>query len=48
MNELAQQAQMIKRNGDPSDITNAVMFFVSAKTGFVTGDEIFATGGRYG
>lgn len=48
LNELAHRTQMIKHEGNPSDITNAVMFFASVKSGFITGDEVFATGGRYG
>lgn len=48
MNVAAQRTQMIKQEGTPADIANAIMFYASARTSFVSGDEVFATGGRYG
>ena len=33
--------------GLPEDVANAILFFASAKTGFVTGEARAVTGGMY-
>lgn len=46
--ERAIQAQPIKRVGRPDDIANAVAFLASEAAGFITGEVLHVTGGRYG
>jgi len=41
-------AQPVKRLGDPTDVADAVAFLVSERAGFITGETIHVTGGRYG
>ena len=48
LKEGAERLQMIKRLATPSDIVNAILFFASARTSFITGDQLYVTGGRYG
>ena len=44
--ELDQAAKIpVGRNGTPDDIANAVSFFVSEKSGFVSGQLLYLTGG---
>lgn len=46
--ERAVQVQPIKRVGQPADIANAVAFLASERAGFITGEVLHVTGGRYG
>ncbi|HUG21090.1 3-oxoacyl-ACP reductase FabG [Piscinibacter sp.] len=46
--ERAIAAQPIKRVGLPSDIADAVAFLASERAGFITGEVLHVTGGRYG
>jgi 3-oxoacyl-[acyl-carrier protein] reductase len=48
LRERAIQAQPIKRVGRPDDIANAVAFLASGCAGFITGEVLHVTGGRYG
>lgn len=41
-------AQPIKRLGDPTDVADAIAFLVSERAGFITGETLHITGGRYG
>ena len=42
------QAQPIKRVGRPDDIADAVAFLASERAGFISGEVLHVTGGRYG
>lgn len=46
LNQRAQERQLIKRSAEPSDIVNGMLFYASATSGFITGDLLYATGGR--
>ena len=46
--ERAIQAQPIKRVGRPDDIADAVAFLASERAGFISGEVLHVTGGRYG
>lgn len=46
--ERAIAAQPIKRVGQPDDVANAVAFLASERAGFITGEVLHVTGGRYG
>jgi 3-oxoacyl-[acyl-carrier protein] reductase len=46
--ERAVQMQSIKRVGRPEDIADAVAFLASERAGFITGEVLHVTGGRYG
>ncbi|MBK5263905.1 MAG: SDR family oxidoreductase [Alphaproteobacteria bacterium] len=44
---IVQQAQIIKRAGQPDDIAAAVAFFVGPDAGFTTGQTLYVNGGMY-
>jgi 3-oxoacyl-[acyl-carrier protein] reductase len=46
--EQAVAAQPIKRVGKPADIADAVAFLASERAGFISGEVLHVTGGRYG
>ncbi|WP_277184890.1 SDR family NAD(P)-dependent oxidoreductase [Caballeronia sp. BR00000012568055] len=46
--ERAVAAQPIKRAGHPDDIADAVAFLASERAGFISGEVLHVTGGRYG
>ncbi|WP_077000804.1 3-oxoacyl-ACP reductase FabG [Variovorax sp. KK3] len=46
--ERAVAAQPIKRVGRPQDIADAVAFLASERAGFISGEVVHVTGGRYG
>ncbi len=46
--ERAVQAQPIKRVGSPEDVADAVAFLASERAGFISGEVLHVTGGRYG
>jgi len=46
--ERALQAQPIKRVGLPADVADAVAFLASERAGFISGEVLHVTGGRYG
>lgn len=46
--DRAVQMQPIKRVGKPQDIADAVAFLASERAGFITGEVLHVTGGRYG
>lgn len=42
------RATPIQRTGQPSDIADAVAFLASERAGYITGETLHVTGGRYG
>jgi len=46
--ERAIQMQPVKRVGKPSDIADAVAFLASERAGFISGEVLHVTGGRFG
>jgi len=46
--EKAVQMQPIKRPGRPSDIADAVAFLASERAGFISGEVLHVSGGRFG
>lgn len=46
--ERAVQMQPIKRAGRPDDIADAVAFLASERAGFISGEVLHVSGGRYG
>lgn len=46
--ERALKAQPIKRPGSPDDVADAVAFLASERAGFISGEVLHVTGGRYG
>jgi len=43
----SRRAQALPAEGMPEDVANAIAFFASARSGFVTGDFMYVTGGMY-
>jgi 3-oxoacyl-[acyl-carrier protein] reductase len=46
--ERAIQTQPVKRAGRPDDVANAVAFLASEAAGFISGEVLHVSGGRYG
>ncbi|OGW17541.1 MAG: beta-ketoacyl-ACP reductase [Nitrospinae bacterium RIFCSPLOWO2_12_FULL_45_22] len=46
--ERAIQSTPLGRLGEPIDIANAILFLASDEAGYITGDVLHVTGGRYG
>ena len=46
--DRALQLQPVKRPGRPQDVADAVAFLASERAGFITGEVLHVTGGRYG
>lgn len=46
--ERALQMQPIKRPGRPDDVADAVAFLASERAGFISGEVLHVTGGRFG
>jgi len=46
--DKAVQAQPVKRPGRPEDVADAVAFLASERAGFISGEVLHVTGGRYG
>jgi len=45
LSELSLRGQSIVRDGLPEDVANAIAFFASQRSGFVTGEVLYVTGG---
>jgi 3-oxoacyl-[acyl-carrier protein] reductase len=43
----SRRAQALPTDGLPEDVANAIAFYASARSGFVTGDFMYVTGGMY-
>lgn len=46
--ERALKMQPVKRPGQPDDVADAVAFLASERAGFISGEVLHVTGGRYG
>ncbi len=46
--ERALKAQPVKRPGTPEDVADAIAFLASERAGFISGEVLHVTGGRYG
>lgn len=46
--ELQKRDSPIKRVGSTEDVANAVLFFSSTESSYITGDVLHVTGGRFG
>jgi 3-oxoacyl-[acyl-carrier protein] reductase len=46
--DRAIKASSIKRLGEPDDVANAMVFLASPASGFITGEVVHVSGGRYG
>ena len=46
--ERALKMQPVKRAGQPEDVADAIAFLVSERAGFISGEVLHVTGGRYG
>ena len=47
LDEHSRRAQTLPAEGQPEDVANAILFYSSARSGFVTGDAMAVTGGMY-
>ena len=47
LDRRAKQFTPIQRSGEPQDVADAVLYFASARTGFVSGELLFVSGGRH-
>jgi 3-oxoacyl-[acyl-carrier protein] reductase len=47
LDEHSRRAQTLPAEGQPEDVANAVLFYASARSRFVTGDFMAVTGGMY-
>ena len=47
LDEHSRRAQTLPAEGQPEDVANAVLFYASARSRFVTGDCMAVTGGMY-
>ena len=47
LDRRAREMTPIQRPGLPEDIADAVLYFASRRTGFVSGEMLFVTGGRH-
>lgn len=47
LDAVSQRAQALKIEGEPEDVANAVLFYASRRSRFVTGDFMSVTGGMY-
>jgi 3-oxoacyl-[acyl-carrier protein] reductase len=47
LDKHSRRAQALKQDGTPEDVANAILFFASKRSGFVTGDFMYVTGGMY-
>ncbi len=47
LDEHSRRAQAVPAEGEPEDVANAVLFYASARSRFVTGDFMGVTGGMY-
>jgi 3-oxoacyl-[acyl-carrier protein] reductase len=45
--EAAERTTPIPRLGEPSDVAHAVAFLISSQAGYISGDVLHVTGGRY-
>jgi 3-oxoacyl-[acyl-carrier protein] reductase len=45
--EAAEKSTPIPRIGEPADVAHAIAFLASIYTGYITGDVLHVTGGRY-
>ena len=43
----SRRAQALPAEGLPEDVANAIAFYASARSGFITGDFMYVTGGIY-
>jgi len=47
LDRRAKEMTPIQRAGQPSDIADAVLYFASRRTGFVSGELLYVSGGRH-
>jgi 3-oxoacyl-[acyl-carrier protein] reductase len=47
LDERSRRAQTLPAEGQPEDVANAVLFYASARSGFVTGDFMNVNGGMF-
>lgn len=47
IDRLSRESSSIKREGLPDDVANAVLFFASSRSGYITGENLHIAGGRH-